>query len=150
MFDFIVEHQLNIILAMSGACGACALFVYISKTFSGYKKRDLILLELGATGLLLFDRGATIFDGEPGELAYWMVRVCNLAVYILTLLVVFFFNMYLKDVVTESGDVALSTKMLEATGHTQQYMMSASWSTMPFWQPTWKSAKLLPWARYCF
>ena len=51
MFDFIVEHQLNIILAMSGACGVCALFVYISKTFSGYKKRDLILLELGATGL---------------------------------------------------------------------------------------------------
>ena len=116
MFDFIVEHQLNIILAMSGACGACALFVYISKTFSGYKKRDLILLELGATGLLLFDRGATIFDGEPGELAYWMVRACNLAVYILTLLVVFFFNMYLKDVVTENGDVALSTKMLEVTG----------------------------------
>ncbi|MBR6229667.1 MAG: HD domain-containing protein [Eubacterium sp.] len=98
MFDFIVDHQLNIILAMCGACGVCALFVFLSKSLTGARRRHLLLIEVSATGLLLFDRGATIFDGQPGEVAYWMVRICNLSVFLLTLLIVFFFNRYLMDV----------------------------------------------------
>lgn len=116
MYDFIVNHQLNILLAMCGACGICAFFTYVSKSLSGYKKRDLILVNLAATGLLLFDRGATIFDGQPGEVAFWMVRICNLAVYLLTLLVIFFFNIYLTDVFSENDDILVVPKMLRLTG----------------------------------
>ena len=116
MFDFIVDHQLNILLALSGACGICGLFVYISRTLTDNKKRDLMLLELSAMGLLLFDRGATIFDGDPGMLAFWMVRVCNSAVFLLTLTVVFFYNMYLKDVIRENDEILVMPKMLDVTG----------------------------------
>ena len=116
MFDLILEHQLNIILAMSGACGICAFFVYISSSRTGHKKRDLVLLEIGASALLIFDRGATIFDGQPGDIGYLMVRICNFSVFVLTLLVVFFFNMYLKDVVSENNTVILNTRMLDVTG----------------------------------
>ena len=116
MYDFIVDHQLNILLAMCGACGICAFFVYISNSLSGYKKRDLILVELAATGLLLFDRGATIFDGQTGEMAYWMVRICNLAVFLLTLGIIFFFNIYLTDVFAENDDILVTPKMLRVTG----------------------------------
>lgn len=116
MYDFIVNHQLNILLAMCGACGICAFFAYVSKSLSGYKKRDLILVDLAATGLLLFDRGATIFDGQPGEVAFWMVRICNLAVYLLTLLIIFFFNIYLTDVFSENDEILVVPKMLRLTG----------------------------------
>lgn len=112
MFDLIVTHQLNLMLALSGACGICAIFVLISKTLSAPKKKSLFLIEICSMCLLLVDIGATIYDGDPSVTGYWMVRICTFFVFLMTISVVYFFNLYLKDIVTDNTEILVSPKRL--------------------------------------
>ena len=115
MYDLIINHQLNIMLALSGACGICVVFVLLSKAISESKKRSLFLIELCAMFLLLVDIGATMYDGDTSVTGYWMVRICNFFVFILTLSIIYFFNMYLRDVFTDNEDILVVPKRLRVT-----------------------------------
>ena len=115
MYDLIINHQLNIMLALSGACGICVVFVLLSKAISKSKKRSLFLIELCAMFLLLVDIGATMYDGDTSVTGYWMVRICNFFVFILTLSIIYFFNMYLRDVFTDNEDILVVPKRLRVT-----------------------------------
>ncbi|MEE3466804.1 MAG: HD domain-containing phosphohydrolase [Eubacterium sp.] len=98
MIDMIREQQLNIMLALAGACGICAFFVYMTHTFSPKKKQSLLLMELGSMILLIFERAASTFDGDPSVVGFWMVRICNFVVFFLTIGVIYLFNLYLEDI----------------------------------------------------
>ena len=83
--DFLRVHQLNIMLFMSGICGVLAVLVLLTESVSRRRKGILASIEAAAMFLLLADRYAYIFRGDPSQLGYWMVRICNFLVFFLPL-----------------------------------------------------------------
>ena len=77
MFDFLKTHQLNIMLYMSGICGILVVLTLMTKTLSSRRRRILALLEAYAMLLLIADRYAYIYRGDPSLLGFWMVRISN-------------------------------------------------------------------------
>ncbi|WP_024865358.1 ATP-binding protein [Butyrivibrio sp. FCS014] len=97
MYDFLREHQLNIMMSLASICGIITLFVFISKSIPKERKRALLLIEINAMFLLGADRAAYIYRGDMSTLGYWMVRISNFIVFFTTLAIVYSFNMYLRD-----------------------------------------------------
>ena len=97
LMDFLARHQLNLMLLFSGMCGIIAVFVMFMKAVSKRRRMSLLMVELCSMFLLMADRFAYIYRGNVSALGYWMVRSSNFAVYFLTLMVLFGFNMYLID-----------------------------------------------------
>ncbi len=113
MMDYMVAHQLNIMQALSGVCGVVACLLLVTKVLSRRRKNILMLLELTSMFLLIFDRMAYIYAGDPGRMAYIMVRVSNFMVFFLTAEVVFAFNLYLIDLLSDEGGMTEIPKRLE-------------------------------------
>ena len=93
--------QLDIMVALIGVCAVVSFFAAITKAIPKSKKIPLILLEVTAALLLLFDRFAYIYRGDASTVGYWMVRISNFAVFFLTIFVLFAFNLYLIDLFKE-------------------------------------------------
>ena len=103
MVEFLSNYQLNIMLALSSACGVIALFVLITKALSKSRRRALLLLELSSMFLLYFDRLAYMFSGNQTPMGFVMVRVTNFVVFSMTLMVSLSLNLYLIDLLTNEG-----------------------------------------------
>ena len=73
-------------------------------------------MELSALFLLWFDRLAYIYAGDTGYKGYIMVRVSNFAVFFLTSGVVFCFNLYLIDLMSNEGKLDSVSKRLVVSG----------------------------------
>ena len=116
MFELIRSHQLNVMLMLCGACFILVFLLIFTRFMSGSRKIVLIMMEITAFFLLWFDRMAYIFSGDPGERAYIMVRVSNFAVFFLTSAIVFFFNLYIIDLLTHEGKLPAPPKPLVVTG----------------------------------
>lgn len=93
--------QLEVMVALIGICAIISLFVAITQSIPSRKKGPLIFLELTAALLLLFDRFAYIYRGDVSTTGYWMVRISNFGVFLLTILVLFAFNLYLVELFRE-------------------------------------------------
>lgn len=100
---WISEHQLSIMLFMSGICGILALMTLVISTMSCRRKRILISMELAGMLLLLFDRWSYVFRGEMSETAFVMVRISNGLVYFLSIFIPFLVTQYLKDLYRNEG-----------------------------------------------
>ena len=87
MFESIKNIQLDIMLIISGLCVATALFMTFSKTLDRERKIYLVLTNIFATLLLVFDRYAYIFRGDTSLTGYYMVRISNFIVFVMTLLI---------------------------------------------------------------
>lgn len=61
---FLQEHQLNIMLFMSGICGILAVLTAIPRTLSPKRKSILAMMEIASMFLLLFDRAAYLYRGR--------------------------------------------------------------------------------------
>ena len=97
MFEVIREHQLNIMLIL---CGACAMLLYLvcnTRFISKRRKGILFLMESMALLLMVFDRFAYIYRGDPSTFAGVMVRISKFLVYFLTSGMVFGLTLYLTD-----------------------------------------------------
>ena len=105
VISFLTQHQLDIMMVLSGICGAMAVFACVTKTLSEKRKLSIILLELGAMLLLIADRKAYTFRGDVSTLGYWMVRISNFMVFSMTLFVIYAFNMYLIDLFSNEGNL---------------------------------------------
>ena len=103
MMEFLAEHQLNFMLALSGICIALALLLSIAKALSRRRRVVLILMELVATSLIYFDRLAYIYSGDVSRTGYVMVRLSNFIVFFMTAGIVFAFDMYIYDLLTDEG-----------------------------------------------
>ena len=111
MFDFLKEHQLSIMMVLSGICGTLSFFVLITKTLTKVRKRALVTMELGAMFLLIADRYAYIYRGDPSNLGYWMVRISNFCTFFLTYVVIYAYNLYLKDLLINEGKLEKLPKL---------------------------------------
>ncbi len=113
--EFLRQYQLDIMLVMTGICSILALFVFISTTLSPERKRNLFLLEAGASLLLITDRLAYLFRGNTSTLGWWMVRISNFSVFFLSLFLIYAFDLYLIDLFTHEGKFSKAPRRLEIT-----------------------------------
>jgi signal transduction histidine kinase/CheY-like chemotaxis protein len=72
----------------------------------------MVLMQTEAMFLLLFDRLAYIYRGNTSDLGYYMVRVSNFFVYLLSLMLVHAFNLYLMDLYKNEGGLKRIPKRL--------------------------------------
>ena len=63
--EILKQNQADLMMVLSGVCGIMAFFLHITDTMSKTRKRALILLELSAMFLLIADRRAYIYRGDP-------------------------------------------------------------------------------------
>ena len=106
--------QPDIMLALSAICGVLTLLVYMTNTMSQKRKLALMLVEISAMLLMVFDRRAYIYRGDTSALGWWMVRICNFAVFFLSLVVLDGFNLYLIDLCTHEGGLDVAPRRLKA------------------------------------
>ena len=107
------ENQLNLMLIMSGICLTINIFIGFTKTLTKRRKRSMILMELSAATLLISDRYAYIFRGNTSTLGFYMVRITNFLVFVMSLIAIRAFNDYLDDLYDNEGKVGKRIKRLE-------------------------------------
>ena len=101
MYELIKDHQLNIMLFLSGACLVTALFAASTKMASARKKAGLLIMEISSAILLLAERSAYIYRGDLSTTGYYMVRIGNFLGFFMVLWVLFGFNIFLYDLFSE-------------------------------------------------
>ena len=110
--EFLKLHQLNIMLFMSGICGILVVLTLMTRTLSVKRRRILALLEAAAMFLLIFDRYAYLYRGNPGRTGFWMVRISNFLVYFLTLFIAHSLTLYLFELYRNDGKLSAMPKRL--------------------------------------
>jgi len=95
--EFLQAHQLSIMLFLSGICGILVVLTLITWSLSPKRRRILALLEAAAMFLLLADRLAYQYRGDPSTLGFWMVRISNFSVFFLSLYLTHALTLYLYD-----------------------------------------------------
>lgn len=105
MMNFLRIHQLNIMLSMASISGIITLFIFISETIPRQRKKSLIFMETASMFLLLFDRYAYIYRGNTTSLGYWMVRISNFIVFLMSLILIYGYNGYLKGRLMEQESI---------------------------------------------
>ncbi len=103
--ETIKSQQLNLMLVLIGISGMLVVFAVFTRSLSRKRRRSLIWMEASATLLLIADRYAYIFRGDVTRLGYYMVRITNFLVFVMTLLVMYGFIMYISDLYLKDGNV---------------------------------------------
>ena len=101
--EWLISHQLDIMVYMSGICGILAFSNLVIKSLPRRKKILLALTELSAMLLLLFDRYSYIYRGDISEFGFVMVKFSNGLVYFLSLFMPFMVTQILKDLYLNEG-----------------------------------------------
>ena len=97
MMEFLQQFQLSVMLFFSGACGVLIILTQSTKTLTKRRKGALLYMQISAMILLIADRFAYLYRGDESQTGYWMVRVCNFLVYLLSLTLSHAFNQYLME-----------------------------------------------------
>ena len=105
MLEFLKAHQQNMMMVLAGVCLVMSGFVLFSRTISRRRKTQLFVLGITSMFLLIFDRHAYQFRGDGSMTGFVMVRLCNFMVYSLTLVIMWIFNEYLGDFLTEMAEM---------------------------------------------
>ena len=109
MLDFLKNNQLNIMLALSSICITIALFEILTGV-NTKKKKALLMLEISSAILLMSDRAEYMYDGNTSTTGFWMVRITSFLLYFFTLLAMYAYNQYLKQVFTETKGLSPNHK----------------------------------------
>lgn len=102
-----------IMFILIGVCGSLMIFSFITNSISKRRKYSLFLMAALAMILLIADKIATTFDGNPSIKEYWSARICKFLVYTLFLLIILVFNQYLKDLFVHEGHTQDIPKQLK-------------------------------------
>ena len=113
ILEFIKAHQLNFMLFMSGICFVLVLLTIVTGALSPKRRRILAALEFASMLLLLFDRMAYIYRGDTSLTGFWMVRITNFMVYLLSLWIPHEITLYLNDLYTNEGKMTVLPKRLK-------------------------------------
>ncbi len=101
-------------LFMSGICFVLAILTLTTKALPPKRRRIIAFIEIAAMILLLSDRYAYIYRGDPSELGYWMVRISNFLVYLMTLYISHALTLYLIELFRSEGRLETVPKRLWA------------------------------------
>ncbi len=111
--DFLMARQMDIELILSGICAMLVILSCATKMLTFRRKLSLILMDIFTMVILLADRFAYMYRGNMSSTGFWMVRINNFLVFALTLGVMLVFNMYLKDLYANEGQVEKYPKRLD-------------------------------------
>ncbi len=112
MFELLRQHQLNIMLFLSGICTVLALLSFFTRSMPPKRRRAIFFLELYGALLLLSDRFAYMYRGDVSQLGWWMVRLSNFFTYFFSLCIIHAFNLYLIDLYTHEGGLKKAPQRL--------------------------------------
>ena len=76
-------------------CGVAGLYFWLIKRYKTEKKKWMHRMQFSASALLFCDAMAYLFEGRPGPLGYWVVRVGNFGVFFLVELTLLLFHRYI-------------------------------------------------------
>lgn len=116
MYSFIRNHQLDIMLALCAICLMMAVLMLLTRFLPRKRKWILTGMEIIAVLLLGFDRFAYIYSGNPSATGYVMVRLSNFMVFFLTSAIVFWFNLYILDLLSREAKVTSIPGLLSFVG----------------------------------
>lgn len=117
MIEYIRNNQLDIMLFFSGACAVLIPLTWVTTTLSCKRKWMLTLIELSSALLLIFDRFAYIYRGDPSNLGYWMVRINNFFVFSMQVFELEALNIYLSDLFRCEGKLKRTPKLLSVNNY---------------------------------
>ncbi len=103
MYDYLIVHQVDIMLALSSICAMIAFFTLISHSMSKRRKTILVLMQVGAAIWLEADRMAYLYKSSIGRMGYFAVRISNFCVFMMTAFVLLTISMYLDDILRSEG-----------------------------------------------
>lgn len=112
--EFLMLHQLNIMLFLSGISFVLAILTMLTKALSPVRKYSLVFLEIFTVLLLVFDRWAYIYRGSITTTGYRMVRISNFMVYFLPLCMAFTFTRYICDLTGDDVRLLKRVKICDA------------------------------------
>ena len=98
-----MARQMDIELILSGICAMLVILSCATKMLTLRRKISLILMDIFTMVILLADRFAYMYRGNMSVTGYWMVRISNFCVFLLTIGVIFVFTLYLIDVFCIEG-----------------------------------------------
>lgn len=92
-----IAQVVNCMLLVWGClfCLVAALFFWNAKNYNAEKRRWMIVMQLTAAVMLLSDAAANLFDGNPSLTGWWMVRISNFLLFLLTDTTMLAFTQYL-------------------------------------------------------
>ena len=105
MLDFLIRHQTDIMFMLSGICAMTAFFVFLTDSLGKGRKVALMIMEISAMNLALFDMISYIYRGDTSELGYWMVRVGNFMTFALMPILMGGLTFYIHDIL--KNDIGL-------------------------------------------
>ncbi|WP_408071018.1 HD-GYP domain-containing protein [Butyrivibrio sp. JL13D10] len=105
MFDFLRNHQVDMMIGLSSICAIIALFTAISKTMSKSRKIALLMMQISSAIWLTADRIAYIYHGVPGIEGYWAVKISNFLVFTFINVVLLSVSLYIGDVISDEGSM---------------------------------------------
>lgn len=110
--DFISSIQLDVMLFLSGACAILAVMTLLARSLPTRPKVVLTAMETTAALLLLFDRFAYLYDGQPTAVAFYMVRISNGLLYFFQLFLPFLVTRCISDTLKNEAKVRQKPKLL--------------------------------------
>lgn len=101
-----VYNGLNIALLMWGGlfCLVTAFCLFLSKNHNKGQRKWMLCMQLSAALLLANESLAWMFRGKSGQVAYYMVRISNFTVYVVTLLILFLFQQYIAHRLSDNEE----------------------------------------------
>ena len=110
---FLQKNQLDIMLFLGGVCAVLAVLTWMTTALTPKRRRILAMMEAAAALLLIADRYAYLYRGDPSTLGWWMVRICNFLVFFLPLDLGHGFTLYLCDLYRNEGGMKKLPKRLQ-------------------------------------
>ena len=101
--EFLRNHQLNFMLFLSGVCSVLTILVIFTKSLPKRRRASVGLVEFCAAMILIWDRYAYFYRGDLSPTGFYMTRISNFCVFFFSVLILFSFNFYLKDLLTKEG-----------------------------------------------
>ena len=97
-------------------CGVAGLYFWLIKRYKTEKKKWMHRMQFSASALLFCDAMAYLFEGRPGPLGYWVVRVGNFGVFFLVELTLLLFHRYIcATLLTQEEAAALKRVQIVRT-----------------------------------
>ena len=104
MIDFLIAHQEEIMMVLSGMCGVIAIFVLLMKSLPKKRRHALLAVEICAMFIMIADCLAYAYRGELTETAYYVVRISNFVVFFLNIGILYAFNAYLTNLYEDANN----------------------------------------------
>ena len=106
MIEILKDVQLDLMLILSGISAAVALFLALSKSLDKERKVFLILANLFSVILLISDRAAYEYRGDPAPASFWIVRISNFLIFAMIIMILGAFNSYVQDICMDEAGIA--------------------------------------------